>query len=124
MLLALAATQYNYEGKLSEEQEAVALAADIVIEAYAVESLLMRVEKMIANRGEDACKAAISMARVYANDASDRAALCARNLASTLTGPQKLFAAFERLSPQYPIDTVRARRNVADAMIEAGRYLW
>src|SRR6266511_3251234 len=33
--LALAAAQHNYDGKLSEEQEAGALAADIVIEAYA-----------------------------------------------------------------------------------------
>lgn len=122
--LALAAAQYNYDGKLSEEQEAVALAADIVIEAYAVESALLRVEKMIANKGEEACKAAIDMARVYASDAADRAALSARNLAATLTRPERLYAAFERLAPQFPINTIQARRGVADAMIEAGRYLW
>jgi alkylation response protein AidB-like acyl-CoA dehydrogenase len=122
--LALAATQYNYDVRLSEEQEAVALVADIVIEAYALESVLLRVEKMIANKGEEACKAAVGMARVYANDAADRAALSARNLAATLTGPEKLYATFERLAPQYPIDAVRARRSVADVMIEAGRYLW
>jgi len=28
------------------------------------------------------------------------------------------------LEPQFPINTVQARRKVADAMIEAGRYLW
>jgi alkylation response protein AidB-like acyl-CoA dehydrogenase len=122
--LALAAAQYNYDGKLSEEQEAAALAADIVIEAYAVESALLRVEKTIAKKGEEACKAAIDMARVYASDAADRAALSARSLAATLTRPERLYAAFERLAPQFPIDTVKARRGVADAMIEAGRYLW
>jgi alkylation response protein AidB-like acyl-CoA dehydrogenase len=123
-LLALAAAQHNYDGKLSEEQEAVALAADIVIEAYAVESALLRAEKMVANKGEESCKAAIDMAQVYASDAADRAALSARNLAATLTRPEKLYAAFERLAPQFPINTVQARRKVADAMIEAGRYLW
>ncbi|MGH9753402.1 MAG: acyl-CoA dehydrogenase family protein, partial [Blastocatellia bacterium] len=122
--LALAAIGRNYDGKLSEEQEAVALTADIIIEAYAVESALLRAEKMIANKGEDACKTAIDMARIYASDAADRAALSARNLAATLTKPERLYAAFERLAPQSPINTVQARRNVADAMIEAGRYLW
>ena len=53
--LALAAAQHNYDGRLSEEQEAVALAADIVIEAYAVESALLRVEKMIARAQASGC---------------------------------------------------------------------
>jgi alkylation response protein AidB-like acyl-CoA dehydrogenase len=122
--LALAAAQHNYGGALSEEQEAVALVADIVTESYAIESVLLRAEKMVAVKGEEACRVAIDMARVYASDAADRAALNARNLAATLSRPEKLYSAFERLAPQYPIDTIRARRNVADAMIEAGRYLW
>jgi hypothetical protein len=122
--LALTAAQYNYDGGLSEEQEAVALAADIVIEAYAIESALLRVEKMIANRGEEPCKAAIDMARVYASDAADRVALSARYLAAAMERPKKLYDAFERLAPQSPINTVQARRNIAGAMIEAGRYLW
>ncbi|MCG3159744.1 MAG: putative acyl-CoA dehydrogenase [Acidobacteria bacterium] len=122
--LALAAIEHSYGGKISEEQEAVALAADIVIEAYAIESALLRAEKMIASKGEESCKAAIHIARVYTSDAADRVALSARNLAATLTGPKKLYSAFERLAPQTPINTVQARRGVADAMIEAGRYLW
>jgi hypothetical protein len=50
--------------------------------------------------------------------------LSARNLAAALTRPEKLYAAFERLTPQFSINTIQARRGVADAMIEAGRYLW
>jgi hypothetical protein len=50
--------------------------------------------------------------------------LIARSLAATLTRPEKLYATFERLAPQFQINTVQARRGVADAMIEAGRYLW
>ncbi len=122
--LALAALQHSYSDKISEEQEAVALAADIVIEAYAIESALLRAEKMVASKGEESCKAVIDMARVYTSDAADRAALSARNLAAALSRPEKLYSAFERLAPQTPINTIQARRGVADAMIEAGRYLW
>src|SRR5262245_16231562 len=122
--LALAAVERNYGDRISEEQEAVALAADIAIEAYAIESALLRTEKMIANKGEESCKAAIDMARVYTSEAADRAAVRARNLAAALDKPEKLYAAFERLGPQYPINAIQSRRNIADAMIEAGRYLW
>ncbi|HKQ75540.1 MAG TPA: acyl-CoA dehydrogenase family protein [Blastocatellia bacterium] len=122
--LALAALLHNYGDKIGEEQEAVALTADIVTESYAIESALLRAEKTVAKKGEDASKAAIEMARVYASDAADRAALSARNLAAALEKPEKLYSAFERLAPQSHINTVQARRNIADAMIEAGRYRW
>ncbi len=122
--LALAALQQSCGEKIGEEQEAVALAADIVIEAYAIESALLRVEKLIANKGEEACQTAIDIVRAYASDAGDRVAMSARNLAAALDEPKKLDSAFERLAPQRPINTIQARRGVADAMIEAGRYLW
>ncbi len=122
--LALAALRHNYGDKLSDEQETVALTADIVIESYAIESALLRAEKMIEKKSEEDSRAAIDMARVYASDAADRAALSARSLAAALDKPEKLFSAFERLAPQTPTNTVKARRDIADAMIEAGRYLW
>jgi alkylation response protein AidB-like acyl-CoA dehydrogenase len=122
--IALAALRQNFGEKIGEEQEAVALASDIVIEAYAIESALLRVEKLIANKGEESCQAAIDIVRTYACDAADRVAMSARNLAATLDEPKKLEGAFERLAPQRPINAIQARRGVADAMIEAGRYLW
>ncbi len=122
--LAVAALRHNYGDRFGEEQEAVALAADIVMEAYAIESALLRAEKMIAGKGEEACKIVIDMTRAYTSEAADRAALSARNLAAALGKPEKLYGAFERLAPQTPINTVQARRNIADALIEAGRYLW
>jgi hypothetical protein len=69
--LALAAAQHNYDGWLSKEQEAVALAADIVIEAYAVESALLRVEKMIANRAREISRRPFDAARSLSNRVSE-----------------------------------------------------
>ncbi len=122
--MALAAVQRNFGEKSGEEQEVVALAADIVTEAYAVESALLRTEKLVAARGWEACGAPIDMARAYTNDAADLTALNARNLAAALDEPKKLASAFDRLAPQRPINTIAARRRTADALIEAGRYLW
>jgi alkylation response protein AidB-like acyl-CoA dehydrogenase len=122
--LALAAVSQKYGEKFAEEQEALALTADIISEVYAIESAFLRTAKLVANRGEEMSKAAIDMARVYTNGAADRAALNARNLMATLNEPKDLNAAFEHLAPQHPINAIAARRNIAEAMIEAGRYLW
>ncbi|HMV47480.1 MAG TPA: acyl-CoA dehydrogenase, partial [Blastocatellia bacterium] len=92
--------------------------------AFAIESALLRTEKLIANKGESNCRIAVEMVRTYASDALSRAAVNAGNLAAALDEPRRLRDAFERLSMQRPINTVAARRRIAEAMIEAGRYLW
>jgi alkylation response protein AidB-like acyl-CoA dehydrogenase len=122
--LALAAVAESFGEKFSEEQEVVALAADIVIEAYTIESALLRTEKMVASKGREACSLAIDMTCTYVSDAADRIAVSASNLAAGLNEPKKLREAFERLSLHRPVNTVAARRRIADAMIEASRYLW
>jgi alkylation response protein AidB-like acyl-CoA dehydrogenase len=122
--LALAAVSLNYGEQLSEEQEALALVADIVCEVYAIESALLRTEKLIAKRGLKESATPLDMTRVYASDAADRVAINARNLAAALNQPKQLSAAFERLIIERPINTIAARRRIADAVTEAGRYLW
>ena len=122
--LALAAVQHNFGDRLSEEQEPVALAADIASEAYAIESALLRTAKLVAGKGGDASKLAVEMVRTYTNDAADRVASNARNLAAALDGPKNLGSAFERLAPQRTINAVATRRRIADALVEAERYLW
>ncbi|MBK9706015.1 MAG: acyl-CoA dehydrogenase family protein [Acidobacteria bacterium] len=122
--LALSSLVESHGDKLSEEQEAVALAADIIIEAYAIESAILRVEKLVSAKGADACLIPTEMLRVYVNDAADRVAISARNLAGAVKESAKLMQAFERLAPQTPINTIESRRLIADSLIEAGRYLW
>lgn len=122
--LALAAIAEAYGDKFSEEQETMALAADIVIEAYAIESALLRTEKLIAAKGREQAGLAIDLTIVYASDAADRIAVAASNLVAGLNEPKKLRDAFERLSLHRPVNAIAARRRIADAMTEANRYLW
>ncbi len=122
--LALAAIAESYGDKFSEEQEAVALVADIVIEAYTIESALLRTEKLIAAKGREQAGLAIDLTSVYASDAADRVGVAASNLAAGLGEPKRLRDAFERLSLHRPINSIAARRRIADAMLEANRYLW
>ena len=126
-LIAMHAAIKKYGEKLSEEQEIVGLLADILIEIYAIESALLRSEKLVQSRGAQDASLAVEMARVYANDAADRIAEAARNLAAVIAENDErapIWAAFGRLAPEHPINTVAARRRIADALIEANRYLW
>ncbi|MCW5968159.1 MAG: acyl-CoA dehydrogenase family protein [Blastocatellales bacterium] len=126
-LIALDAAARKYGEGLAEEQEVVGLLADMMIDVYAIESACLRTEKLVAERGADAAGAAIEMTSVYASDAAERIADLAREFAAAVTdGDDKspLWAAFERLAPLRPIDTVSARRRIAASLIEANRYLW
>jgi alkylation response protein AidB-like acyl-CoA dehydrogenase len=126
-ILALDAIAKAYGDKAAEEQEALALAAEMVMEAYAIESVLLRTQKLAEQRGAEASAVASEMARVYACDAAERVALNARHLVATLAERMDvtaLTAVFGALAPPPPINTVTARRLIAQTLSEAGRYLW
>jgi len=55
-LMVSGAAVQKFMMKLSEEQEILMNLADMLIEGYAAESVLLRVEKLISMRGEQACE--------------------------------------------------------------------
>jgi hypothetical protein len=122
-ILALDAVARCYGDKAAEEQEVLGLVADIVAEAFAVESAWLRTQKLLANRGERDAAIPLEMARVYASDAADRVATNARNLAAMLT-EAGVEHAFDHLAQPRPLNTIAARRRIAEALLEAKRYRW
>ena len=88
-----------------KEQEKLGYLADIAIENYAVESARLRAAKRPTALTAD-------IVDVYAADAADRIEHAARQIGAA--------PGIERA----PIDTIAARRRIAAAVIEAGRYVW
>jgi alkylation response protein AidB-like acyl-CoA dehydrogenase len=126
-IIALDAVAKAFGEKASEEQEALGLAADITSEAYAIESALLRTQKLIDAHGEQAAEIPLAMACVYASDASDRVALHARTLAAALAdwpGQETLWRTLDGLSPGKPFNTLAARRQIAARLLETARYCW
>ena len=64
LMISGAAVQ-KYMQKLSSEQEILMNLADMLIEVYAAESAILRTEKLVAQKGEAACKQQINMAKLY-----------------------------------------------------------
>lgn len=108
---------------LSSEQEVVGRLADMAIEVYALESAILRAEKMRASGAGHAATAA-DMVQVFAADAADRLEHAAKNALAAIE-PGDASALVERvhtLLRHGPVKTIAARRRIAEAVIDANRY--
>ena len=122
-VLGLAAQKYR--DKVQEQQEVLAAASDIIMEIFGIESALLRTEKLIASRGEAAYATHIDVTRTFASDSIQRIEQHAKTaLAAMAEGDElrTMLAMLRRYMKFTPVNTVAARRRIADSIIEAGRY--
>ena len=111
--------------KLSEEQEVLMNLADILIELYVAESTLLRVEKLIGQRGEAACEIQKEMAISYLHYAIEKAASCGRQAIMAFAEGDELRLLLMGLKRFTKIDAYNlkdARRKIANYVIEKGEY--
>jgi alkylation response protein AidB-like acyl-CoA dehydrogenase len=117
LLVAGAAVQ-RYGTGLEEEQEVLAAVADVVIDAYAAESALLRARRTGA-------KAHLAMAGLYLAGARARAGAGAAEALPRVAGGDEarlLLSAARRLTRAGPVDLIALRRSVADAVLAADGY--
>jgi len=121
----LTRAQDRFGESLANEQEVCGFIADMIIELYAVESGVLRTEKLLLNRDKESCAVPIDITRVYAIDAFDRLQHAAKQAANAMPGDSEygaLISDIWSLSDQAPFDAIAARRRIADSVIRAGRY--
>jgi len=114
-----------YGDTLTREQEVLGHVADIAAEVYALESALLRTEKLVSARGEASGAIPADITRVYASDSADRLAHSAKQIVAALAEDNEaaqLQDKVQRLTRHVPFNTVAARRRIADSVIKAGRY--
>ena len=122
-VLGMAAQKYM--NKVQEQQEVLAAASDIIMDLLAMESAILRTEKLVGIRGEESCAIQIDATRVFANDAIGRIEQHAKQaLAAMAEGDElrTMLAMLRRYMRFTPVNTIAARRRIADSIIEAGRY--
>jgi alkylation response protein AidB-like acyl-CoA dehydrogenase len=124
LMVAGAAVQ-KFMMKLSDEQEILLNLADMLIEVYIAESVILRVEKLIGVRGDAACEIQKAMAQIYLNHAVEKAARAGREaITSFATGDELrlMLMGLKRFSKAEPLNLRDARRKVADYVIQKGEY--
>jgi alkylation response protein AidB-like acyl-CoA dehydrogenase len=124
MVLGTAAQKYMLE--LQDQQEVLLNCADIIMDAYQMESAILRTRKFIDRNGENAAARYIDITQVFCNDAIQRVEMKARNtLAAIAEGDEArtLLAALKRFTKNnFPVNSIAARRRLADVVIEANAY--
>ena len=123
-LMVFGLAMQTFGTKLTDEQEVLMHLADITIDVFSAESAVLRAQAADAAKSPKASLHA-DAARVFVNDAALRIDASARQaLAATVDGDtlRTMLAALRRLLKVTPINTVAARRRLADATVERGGY--
>ena len=124
-LMVSGAAVQKFMMKLSDEQEILMNLADMLIEGYVAESVLLRVEKLIGIRGEKACAIQKDIAMIYLHYAIEKAASAGKQAIYSFAEGDELrlmLLGLKRFTKIDPFNLKEARRRVADFAIEKGEY--
>ena len=127
LLVAGAAVKYQMDGKhdLTEQQEVVMHIADISIDCFIAESLLLRARKLDSDRYHVPSEVVKAITQLFIHEAQSRIQKHAIDaLTAFATGDELtiMLKGVKRFSSYPPVNSVHARRLIADHLIQANGY--
>lgn len=126
VLMVAGKAAQTFGPKLNDEQEILMNIADMMTEVYAAESALLRVEKLINLKGEEAVAHQRDMALVYLYEAVDKVNIAGKEAiaAFTKSDEQKVMLMglkrFTKLNNL--VSTHQLRRQIADELLAKNEY--
>ena len=124
LMIAGAAVQKLMQ-TLSKEQEILMNIADIAINVYQAESVLLRAEKNLAAGRIGENDVQLSMCRIYFYDAADRIAKAGKDaILSFAEGDEArmMLMGLKRFTKTESVNPKELRQQIAQALIEKGKY--
>jgi alkylation response protein AidB-like acyl-CoA dehydrogenase len=124
LFIAGSATQ-KYMMAIQDQQEVMGAIADMTIEIYAMESAVLRAQKMVEQKGEASSALPIAMTQVYLTQALEKVEAAAKKVIADVAEGDMLrtqLAIVRRLSKHEPFNTIALRQQIAQKTIEAGKY--
>ena len=125
-LFVAGAASQKYMTNLPDQQEVMGAMADILIETYAMESVVLRTQKLIARDGDAGAQLATAMTQVYLAEAMSKLEAAAKKVIAAVAEGDNLraqLAILRRLGKYEPANTIALRQQIAARVIEAGRYV-
>ena len=110
---------------LSKEQEILMNIADMAIWIYQAESVLLRVEKMMALKGESACAGPIAIVKTYFFDTADRINKVGKDaLCSFAEGDELrvMLMGIKRFTKVESFNIKEARQLISSQIIDNNKY--
>jgi alkylation response protein AidB-like acyl-CoA dehydrogenase len=110
---------------LSKEQEILMNLADITIEIYQAESVLLRTEKLISIKGEESAKSQIAMVKTFFYDAASRIEKSGKDALNSFSDGDELrmmMLGLKRFTKTEAFNPKEARQVIANELIDANNY--
>jgi len=124
-LFAAGAATQKYMQAIQDQQEIMGAIADMTIETYAMESAVLRAQKIIETNGEAGAALPVAMTRVYLSQAFEKVESAARKVIAAVADGDMMrtqLAILRRLGKYEPFNTIELRQQIAQKMIERGKY--
>ncbi len=124
-LFAAGAATQKYMQAIQDQQEIMGAIADMVIEIYAMETAVLRTQKIVGKQSESAAALPIAMTRVYLAQAMEKIEAAARKIIAAVADGDMLrtqLAILRRLAKHEPFNTIELRQQIAQKVIERGKY--
>ena len=125
VLMIAGSVVQKFMQKLADEQEIIMYLADMIIETFAAESLVLRVAKLSEMNGKEKISSQIDMMQVYLYDAQDKVNLYGKNAINSFASGDEnrmLMLGLKRFTKQNSYNTKEARRRIADKLIAENKY--
>lgn len=125
-LMAAGLAVQKFGEKLEEEQEILVNIADIVSFTYAMESAVLRTEKAIARDGLEKSKQKLLYTEIFAQAGFNRIEADAKEILIAVSGgdtQRMLLSSLRKLTRYTPINVIPKKREAADKLIEAEKYI-
>lgn len=125
ILLAAGGALEAYKLEFENQQEVIMRIADMSFDAFAAESILLRVEKLVSKNGLEANIVAYNIMQSFFSDAMDRIYINGKNIIGAYAEGDMLtmmFMGMKRFT-KYPIlNSVKSKRIIADHFLEMKEY--
>jgi alkylation response protein AidB-like acyl-CoA dehydrogenase len=124
-LFAAGAATQKYMQAIQDQQEIMGAIADMTIETYAMESAVIRTQKIAESKGEAGAALPVAMTRVYLSQAFEKIESAARKVIAAVAEGDMLrtqLAILRRLAKYEPFNTIDLRQQIAQRAIERGKY--
>jgi butyryl-CoA dehydrogenase len=111
--------------EIQDQQEILGAIADMTIETYAMESAVLRAQKIAETQGEAAAAIPIAMTRVYLTQAMEKVESAAKKVITAVAEGDMLrtqLAILRRLAKYELFNTIEMRQQIAQKTIERGKY--
>jgi alkylation response protein AidB-like acyl-CoA dehydrogenase len=125
ILMVAGAAVQKLAQSLSKEQEILMNVADIAIQIYQAESVLLRVEKLIVTKGEAAAQTEIAIVKTFFYDAASRVEKAGKDAINSFAEGDEarmMLMGLKRFTKTDAFNPKEARQLIASKLIEANQY--